>query len=225
MEEERDRRRAILDAAFAEFAAKGFRGATIKSIAEAAGVKSPALLYFYFASKEVLFQAVLEEHAPILRALDAAPAQLDRPPEEVLPLIGRAYLSMAASEQERQFFRLLITEVVQRPEIARQFIEEGPGRVLAFVTTYLARQVELGRLRPHDVRSSARAFIGMFIPSLVLGVLAPGLAASGAPNEEHLQTAVGIFLRGLRPGGDKLAGDPGRSEGQDGDSADGHDHA
>src|SRR3954454_7303547 len=198
MEEERDRRRAILDAAFAEFAAKGFRGATIKSIAEAAGVKSPALLYFYFDSKEVLFQAVLEEHAPILRALDAAPGQLDRPPEEVLPLIGRAYLSMAASDQERQFFRLLITEVVQRPEIARQFSEEGPGRVLAFVTAYLARQVELGRLRPHDVRVSARAFIGMFIPSLVLGVLAPAVAASAATNEEHLQTALEIFLRGLR---------------------------
>jgi AcrR family transcriptional regulator len=199
MEEERDRRRAILDAAFAEFATKGFRGATIKSIAEVAGVKSPALLYFYFESKEVLFQAVLEEHAPILRALDAAPAQLDRPPEVVLPLIGRAYLTMAASEQERRFFRLLITEVVQRPEIARRFIEEGPGRVLAFVTAYLARQVELGRLRPHDVRVSARAFIGMFIPSLVLGVLSPGLAASGATNEEHLHTAVEIFLRGLRP--------------------------
>src|SRR4051794_25202759 len=113
MEEERDRRREILDAAFAEFAAKGFRGTTIKSIAEAAGVRSPALLYFYFESKEALFQAVFEEHAPILQALDAAPAQFDRPPEEVLPLIGRGYLTMAASEQERQFFRLLITEVVQ----------------------------------------------------------------------------------------------------------------
>jgi TetR/AcrR family transcriptional regulator len=89
--------------------------------------------------------------------------------------------------------------VVQRPEIARRFIEEGPGRVLAFVTAYLARQIELGRLRPHDVRVSARAFIGMFIPSLVLGVLSPALAASGATNEEHLHTAVEIFLGGLRP--------------------------
>ena len=60
MIEEPGRRAAILAAAFAEFAAKGFRGATIKSIAQAAGVQSPALLYWYFPSKEALFQAVLE---------------------------------------------------------------------------------------------------------------------------------------------------------------------
>lgn len=199
MGEERDRRQEILEAAFAEFAAKGFRGATIKSIAEAAGVQSPALLYWYFPSKEALFQAAIKEHAPILRALDAALAYFERPPEEVLPLIGRSYLAMAASEQEQRFFRLLVMEVVQRPEIARSLVEEGPGRVLAFLTAYLARQVELGRLRPHDVRASARAFIGMFIPPLILGIVSPTLAAAGATNEEHLQTAVEIFLRGLRP--------------------------
>jgi TetR/AcrR family transcriptional regulator len=199
MGEERDRRQEILEAAFAEFAAKGFRGATIKSIAEAAGVQSPALLYWYFPNKEALFQATLLERAPILRAVTTALPQLDRPPEEVLPLIGRSYLAMAVDEQERRFFRLLIMEVVQRPEIARSMAEEGPGRVLGFLTSYLARQIELGRLRPHDVRVSARAFVGMFIPPLVLGILSPALAAAGATHEEHLRTAVEIFLRGLRP--------------------------
>jgi AcrR family transcriptional regulator len=82
MDEAQDRRRAIREAAFAKFAAKGFRGATIKRIAAAAGVRSPALRSFSFASKDGLFRAVLEEHAPILRALDAAPAQRDRPPAE-----------------------------------------------------------------------------------------------------------------------------------------------
>ena len=199
MDEERGRRTEILEAAFAEFAAKGFRGATIKSIAEAAGVQSPALIYWYFPNKEALFQAALLERAPILKAVTAALPQLDRPPEEVLPLIGRGYLAMATNEQERRFFRLVVMEAVQRPEIAKVLAEGGPGRVLAFLTTYLARQVELGRLRPHDVRASARAFGGMFIPPLVLGILSPALAAAGPTSEEHLQTAVEIFLRGLRP--------------------------
>ncbi len=44
MVEERDRREQILGAAFEEFAAKGFRGATIKSIARAARLQSPALI-------------------------------------------------------------------------------------------------------------------------------------------------------------------------------------
>ena len=46
MVEEVDRRGQILDAAFEEFSEKGFKGATIKSIARAAGLQSPALIYW-----------------------------------------------------------------------------------------------------------------------------------------------------------------------------------
>ena len=48
MTEELDRRAQILDAAFEEFSEKGFKGATIKSIARAAGLQSPALIYWRF---------------------------------------------------------------------------------------------------------------------------------------------------------------------------------
>ena len=54
--QEPERREQILKAAFEEFAAKGFKGATIKSIAEAAGLQSPALIYWYFPDKEALFR-------------------------------------------------------------------------------------------------------------------------------------------------------------------------
>ena len=53
--EELDRRAQILDAAFEEFSEKGFKGATIKSIARAAGLQSPALIYWYFPDKEAPF--------------------------------------------------------------------------------------------------------------------------------------------------------------------------
>jgi TetR/AcrR family transcriptional regulator len=53
-------RRAILDAAVAEFAAVGPAGARIDAIAAAAGVNK-RMLYHYFASKEGLFAAVLDD--------------------------------------------------------------------------------------------------------------------------------------------------------------------
>lgn len=199
MSGEPDRRGAILDAAFAEFAAKGFRGATIKSIAAAAGVQSPALLYWYFQTKEALFQAVLERHAPILGAVATAEAHLDLPPEEVLPRVARAYLASFHNPPEQRLIRLLLAEMIQRPALAAYLAERGPGRVVAFLTAYLARQIELGRLRPHDVRAGARAFIGMFVPQIATRVLAPALAAAGPTDEEQLRTAIDIFLRGLRP--------------------------
>src|SRR5579862_945402 len=58
-----DTRQAILAAA-AAFAKSGLAGARTEAIAEAAGVNK-AMLYYYFKSKESLFQAVVEDHFEI----------------------------------------------------------------------------------------------------------------------------------------------------------------
>jgi AcrR family transcriptional regulator len=94
-ENETDRRRQILDAAFEEFAEHGFRGATIKRIAQRARLKSQALIYWYFPAKEALFEAVLGQQLPIMQMVLDPASLLERPPEEVLPLLARAYLATA----------------------------------------------------------------------------------------------------------------------------------
>ncbi|MDQ3658347.1 MAG: TetR/AcrR family transcriptional regulator, partial [Actinomycetota bacterium] len=177
MAEALDRRAQILDAAFEEFAAKGFKGATIKSIAGTARLQSPALIYWYFPDKEALFREVLGSRIPVLRAVaDPAPL-LDLPPEELLPRIGRAYF--AFEQLDAQTLRLVVAEALRRPEVAEMFVKSGPGKVLDFLKAYLEHQVELGRLRPHDVRSSARAFIGMLMPQLAGKMFLPALAEDG----------------------------------------------
>lgn len=52
-------RNAILSAAFAEFAEKGFETASIRSIADRAGVQHPLITYHY-PSKDLLWRAVAE---------------------------------------------------------------------------------------------------------------------------------------------------------------------
>jgi AcrR family transcriptional regulator len=196
---ELDRRDEIVDAALEEFASQGFRGATIKRIAERARLKSHALIYWYFSSKEELFQAVLGRHLPILQLVLDPAAVRDRPPEEVLPEIARAYLAMADRASAQRLLRLVLPEVIRRPEMVDQLGGRMIARILDFVKTYLAHQVELGRLRPHDVRASARAFIGMLLPQLGGKLLLQSLQADGLTDEEHIATIVDIFLRGLQP--------------------------
>lgn len=196
--EETERRKQIVDAALEEFASEGFRGATIKRIAKRARLQSHALIYWYFASKEDLFQAVLARHLPILQlVLDPAPLR-DRPPEEVLAHIARAYLSMADRPIAQRLLRLILPEVIRRPEMVDQLGGRLIAGILEFVKAYLAHQVQLGRLRPHDVRASARAFVGMLLPQLGGKLLLPALQADGLTDEEHIETIVAIFLRGLR---------------------------
>ncbi len=195
--EPRERREQILDAAFEEFAAEGFRGATIKRIAQRAKLQSQALIYWYFPKKEALFEAVLGRLPIVQAVLDPAPL-LDRPPEEVLPKLARAYLATADRPGAQRVLRLIAPEVVRRPEVADALAGRLIGKVLDFVKAYLARQIELGRLRPHDVRASARAFIGMLLPQLGGKLVLPSLRADGLTDEEHIATVVAIFLRGLR---------------------------
>ena len=85
----------------------------------------------------------------------------------------------------------------QRPDLADLVSQILMEPVLAFLRSYLAHQVELGRLRPHDERSSSRAFIGMLLPQVINMVLFPKLHADGPANEEHLEAAIDIFLRGV----------------------------
>ncbi len=59
-----------------------------------AHLASQALIYWYYSTKEALFQAVLGHHLPIVQAVADPASLLERPPEDVLPLLARAYLEM-----------------------------------------------------------------------------------------------------------------------------------
>jgi AcrR family transcriptional regulator len=56
-----DRQRQLLEVALNIFSRRGFKGATTKEIAAAAGV-TEAIIFQHFPSKEALYSAVLELH-------------------------------------------------------------------------------------------------------------------------------------------------------------------
>jgi AcrR family transcriptional regulator len=192
-----DRRTQILEAAFEEFAAKGYHSATIKGIAAAAGLRSPTLIYWYFPHKEGLFGEVLGSRLPVLQAVEHLESLMELPPDEVLVRIGRAFL--ASDQSDAQALRLAVGEAVRRPEVAEMFVRGGPDRVLGFLEAYLGRQIESGNLRPHDARSSARAFLGMLLPQLASRLFLPMFDGDALTDEEYLQAATKLFLRGLEP--------------------------
>lgn len=202
LSEERDRRSEILSAAFEEFAVKGFKGATIKSIAGEANLQSPALIYWYFPDKEALFREVVESRiveSPLLRVVSEPDEFMELSPEEALKKLGRAYFEFG--KFDRRVMQLFLGEVIHRPEMREAFIKFGPGRVLAFLEECLGVWIEAGKLRPHDARSSSRAFMGMLVPHLVGKVFSPSFTENGPTDEEHLETVVGIFLKGLEKKG------------------------
>src|SRR5215204_1188373 len=133
MAEESERRQQILEAATEEFAAKGFLGATIKDIAERAKLRSQALIYWYFPTKEALFEAVLGTHLPIFQLVLDPSSLRERPPEEVLSLLARSFLAGADKPAAYRVVRLVAPEVIRRPEVADLIATHVIGRVLDFL--------------------------------------------------------------------------------------------
>jgi AcrR family transcriptional regulator len=85
-----DTRQVILDAARAEFAAKGYDAASVRAIARAAGV-DPALVHHYFGPKEKVFVAAMD--LPIAPG-DALPDVLAGGVEGLGERLVRLFLSL-----------------------------------------------------------------------------------------------------------------------------------
>jgi AcrR family transcriptional regulator len=193
-----ERRQQILQAARQVFAREGFYSATIQKIAAEAGMKSPSLVYWYFKNKKELFQAIMEELSPVLSQLPNLWSRIDDPPEEVLFLIGRAFLKSFDNPEARQLFRIFFSEVTRMPETANSFAEKAV-LVLNFLIAYLEHQVDSGRLRPHNTQSSARSFIGSFLIYIIGRELFMPLRAGLPAQEVYAREVVNTFLRGLQP--------------------------
>lgn len=84
-----DTREAILDAARASFADRGFDGASVRTIAAGAGV-DPALVHHYFGTKEQLFLATVG--APVNPA-DVIESILDGDPDLLGERLVRVFLT------------------------------------------------------------------------------------------------------------------------------------
>src|SRR5215471_5000579 len=88
-------RARILAAAAAEFAARGYAGASIDRIARTARLNK-AMIYYHFASKAALYREILTDMFGAVRARVGAVAASDVSPSEKI----RRYVAAIAGEAE-----------------------------------------------------------------------------------------------------------------------------
>ncbi len=192
-----ERRSQILEAALKVFAEKGFKGATNKDIADAAGV-SPGLIYFYFENKEDLFFAILENRV----APGSFPLPLEQmqafPPEQVLTMIARYGLIRLDNQDTMNIFKIFIGEAVYSEHI-RVLANTNISRLIATLASYLESQMEQGRLRRADPLLCAQTFLAGLMASLVRRQFLADPKMLSYSVDEIVNTVVSIFLRGMQP--------------------------
>ena len=135
-----ERRAAILDAALAVFAERGYHAASIDEIAREAGV-SKALIYEHFASKQALWASLLDAQvAEIFRRLAAGAATAE--PGEVRLRAGvDAFLTFV--EERRGAWRMLFREAAD-PEVMA-FLDRVRSQVAGVVAALIAAEPAAAR--------------------------------------------------------------------------------
>lgn len=174
-ERTRRSRAKILEAALELFSRGGYRGTSMREIADEAGV-STGNVYHQFPDKEALFITLLDEYWQLLSAPDHPlnqalagslfPDQLEE--------IGEA--AKAGIEKYRRFVKLIYVDVVEfEGEHVRRFYASMPERFSAFVhhhPTMLSGSQHLrdGIDPSFAVMLASRVFLQYFAVEVLFGV-------------------------------------------------------
>ena len=214
METEAATRDLILDAAEALFAAQGFDSTTIKQIGARAQA-NPALIYYYFGSKDTLYRAVLRRLFEWL--IGAAARRLDPalPPDEAI----RTVIGFQSERlRERPTLpRLLAREMIDpHAEHAAEHIGQLAGSVFRRVCDLIEQGQRGGLFRPDlDPRFCAVSAVSLVpythIVRPAMGVLL-GRGPGEATDDEldaYARHAAAFVLSALeaRPGVTSTEGD------------------
>jgi AcrR family transcriptional regulator len=139
------RREKLLEAATEVFAERGYEGARVEQIADAAQV-SPGLLYRHFEGKRELYEELLLlANRQLLEHLAQAAAPNLPTDQRVLRGLD-SFFSFV--ETHRNLWRLIMKDVVE-PEIAA-IREDVVRRSVAMVATLAAQEQDFGGTQPHE---------------------------------------------------------------------------
>ncbi|MCB8879578.1 TetR/AcrR family transcriptional regulator [Acidisoma cellulosilytica] len=190
-----ERRRAIVDGAGRVFARDGYEGASMADIAREVGV-SKGTLYNYFPSKAALFSGFISNGCDetLKHILTIAPPE--NTPEETLRRVAVAVMEMMLSPFRQAIYRMVMSEALKFPELARAFFEAGPSRALNYLSTWLRQEAGRGRLLVPDPDFAAEQFFALCQTKLVMrSRLRLIETADPAEVDRVVDGAIGVFLK------------------------------
>lgn len=196
-DEDSSKRRQILDGASKVFMDLGFDGASMGEIARSAGV-SKGTLYVYFADKNRLFEAIVEEEV-----LDQQKVAFNFDPERDAPTtlleFGQAYIELLCRPRGGSAVRTVMAIAERMPEVGRRFYDNVIAHTIVRLAAYLDARAATGELKMEDSSLAASQFMMTCQASLFLPFV---FQAAPAPSTERtlqvVESATRMFLAAYR---------------------------
>jgi AcrR family transcriptional regulator len=192
-EEESAKRRQILDGARKVFMDLGFDGASMGEIARAAGV-SKGTLYVYFADKNRLFVAIVEQEM-----LEQGKMAFNFDPERdvatTLRDFGRAYIELLCRPGGGSAIRTVMAIAERMPEVGRRYYEHVLEQTIHRLASYLEAHVQAKDVAIDDCELAASQYMMVCQASLFLPFI---FQAAPPPSPERIaevvESATRMFL-------------------------------
>jgi AcrR family transcriptional regulator len=192
-DEDSSKRRQILDGARKVFMNLGFDGASMGEIARSAGV-SKGTLYVYFADKNRLFEAIVEEEA-----LEKGEVAFNLSPERNVAItlleFGEAYIAMLCRPGGGSAIRTVMAIAERMPEVGRHYYERVLEKSIDRLAAYLEARVQQKELAIDDCQLAASQFMltcqaSLFLPFIFQAAPPP----SAERITEVIESATRMFL-------------------------------
>jgi len=187
----------ILDAALAQFTARGFEAARMEDVARAAGI-SKAAIYLYFSSKLALLEALIEAKVGTIAQQAQTLANAGHAdPLTALRMLGAMAAHRLSDPAILAVPRLVISISGRFPEIADYYrvhvVEKARGALESLIDAGKTK----GAIRAGiDTKAAARAFIGPILFEALWTHVLKGETALNDP-QKLIQQQFDILLNGL----------------------------
>ena len=207
---ERDQR--LIEVATRLFLDRGYDATSLDAVAEAARVSKPTV-YARYGDKRGLFAEVLRrEIARWLAPLaEAAEMQLTRSSdisvEQRLIEVGREMLKFTCRPDAVAFSRMMTSQAINFPDIAKLGKEEGWLKAVATTARFFDRLVAQGALDVDDTTIAAEVFLDVVVGHTHrLATFGTALELKAA--EKRMRAAIKLFLAGALGPADRIQDAP-----------------
>jgi AcrR family transcriptional regulator len=191
-----ERREQIIRTATELFSRDGFRGATMRRLAEKAGI-SEAMIYHHFPSKGALYDAMLqvklENSKHLFYPLEAANAKQDR---VVLETIIGNFLSEVM--KDTSYMRMLLYSALEGHELARKVVNGPLQDFYGFLGSYLEERIENGAMKANSGHLAARLLVGMAYYATLLREIYHDPGIQDVDPEDLKNMIVDLFCDGIK---------------------------
>lgn len=189
-EADSSKRRQIIDGARKVFMDLGFDGASMGEIARAAGV-SKGTLYVYFADKNRLFEAIVEEES-----LEQGRLAFNFDPERdvttTLMEFGQAYIQVLCRPGGGSAIRTVMAIAERMPDVGHSFYTNVVAVTIARLSAYLKARAELDKLAIDDFELASTQFTQMCQASLFMPFI---FQVAPAPSPERITEVIASATR------------------------------